>query len=118
MSGHTPQPAQGPESQHTIALCSDKISLPAVAPELLAQSRVMARILVQAENHQSGAKVLGKHPWIWPNTTEYERVCRAFFALYSLTQTHCCQKRNVPGFLERITDCTDSRMNASASTNG
>lgn len=54
-------------SQHrhqrdNIVLCSNKIALPAAAPELLAQSRIMARILVQAENHQNEAKVLGEHP--------------------------------------------------------
>lgn len=94
-----PQKAQGPESQHTFALCSDKISLPAVAPELLAQSRIMARILVQAENHQSGAEVLGKHAYIGPNTTRYEKVCRAIVVLYSWTQTHCCQNRNAPALV-------------------
>lgn len=111
-----PQPAQGPESQHTT--CSNNVALPAVAPELLAQSRIMARTRMQAENQQSGAEVLGDHPQIEPNTTGHERVCRALAILYSLTQAHCCQKRNVPGSLERITDCTGLKMNASAPTNG
>lgn len=118
MSGHIPQPGQGPESQPTTTLCSNKITLPAVAPELPAQSKIMATILVQAENHQSEAKVHEEHPQTGPSTPGHERGCRALVVLYSLTQTHSCQKRNIPVSLERITDCTGLRMNALASTNG